>query len=208
MANTVERRRRSGLSRWGTTLVVSLACCLSAGAAWTKAPPAKKSGKAPAAAKAAEPALLSFTLTVKPGAYVSLHEGKAYAEKEATAHKADLDFVYLVAKAGDSIKKEFYNLSGKDTKLIAEVLGTKAGIVALTWDDDLAAKCKTLADLKRMTGSYSPNSFSFYGTLANNRSGDLDNKRYIFLDAHERMGFFTAKRGDGDDLILDVRITP
>lgn len=209
MSHTVERRRRSGRSRSGTALVVPLALCLCAGAAWTKVPPpAKKSGKAPAAATVAEPALLSFTVTVKPGAYVSLHEGKAYAEKEAAAHKADLDFVYLVAKDSGSFKKEFYNLSGKDTKLPPEVLGTKAGIVALTWDDDLVAKCKTIADLKRMTGSYTANSFSFYGTLANNRSGDLENKRFIFLDAHERMGFFTAKRSDGDELIIDVRITP
>lgn len=153
------------------------------------------------------PALRSVTVTVKPGQYVVLHEGKAYGEKDAAAHKADLDFVYLTAKDGSSTKKELYNLSGKDTKLPAEVLGSKAGIVALTWDEDLVAKCKTVADLKRMTGSYTPNSFSFYGTLASNATGQLDQKRFIFLDAHGRMGFFTAK-AEGDDLVLDVRITP
>ncbi len=176
-----------------------LALCATSASA---AAPAKK----PAAAAA--PSLSSFTVTVQPGEYVSLHEGKVYAEKDAAAHKADLDFVYLVVKDGGNVKKEFYNLSGKDTKLPAEVLGSKSGIVALTWDDDLVAKCKTVADLKRMTGSYSANSFSFYGTAANNRTGDLDTKRFIFMDAKDRMGFFTLKPGAGDALSLEIRITP
>jgi hypothetical protein len=83
-----------------------------------------------------------------------------------------------------------------------------AGLVSLGWDDDLVAKCKTVADLKRMAGSYTANSFSFYGTMANNAKGDLDNKRYMFLDAHGRMGFFTIKPGAGDALVLEIKITP
>ncbi len=31
-------------------------------------------------------------------AYINLHDGKAYEEKDAAAHKDDLDFVYLVTK--------------------------------------------------------------------------------------------------------------
>jgi hypothetical protein len=168
----------------------------------------------PASAKKepAADALATFTISIKPRgagpAYVNLHDGKAYEEKEAAAHKADLDFVYLVTRDASSVKRELFNLSGKDTQLAAEVLGTQAGIVALSWDDDLVAKCVTVADLKRMTGSYTPNSFSFYGTLANNAKGELDNKRYIFLDSHGRMGIFTIKQGAGDELILEVKITP
>jgi hypothetical protein len=158
--------------------------------------------------KKGAPALLTHSITVKPGEYVSLHDGKAYGAGEAAAHKAELDFVYLVGNDGGTVKKEFYNLSGKDTKLPDEVLGTRAGIVALTWDDELVAKCKTVADLKRMTGSYTANSFSFYGTAANNAQGELENKRFIFLDSKERMGFFTIKAREGDALALEVRITP
>ena len=80
--------------------------------------------------------------------------------------------------------------------------------IAVPAPDERCGKGWPRPDLKRMTGSYTPNSFSFYGTLANNATGELDNKRFIFLDAHDRMGFFTAKRGAGDDLALDVRITP
>ena len=167
---------------------------------------------APEKQGAAAGSLLTFTVSVKPrgagAAYLSLHEGKSYEEKDAAAHKADLDFVYLLGHDGSSTKKELYNLSGKDTQLPAEVLGTKAGIIELSWDDDLVAKCKTVADLKRMTGSYTPNSFTFWATLANNATGALDHKRYIFLDAHGRMGLFTAKAGAGDELVLDVKITP
>jgi hypothetical protein len=153
-------------------------------------------------------ALLNFSLTVRPRTYLSLHEGKVYSEQEGGAHQASLDFVYLASREGGYIKRELYNLSGKDTKLPPEVLGTKAGIVALSWSDDLVAKCKTTADLKRMTGSYTANSFSFYAVVTNNRTGDLENKRFIFLDAQGRMGLFTVKQGADDDLVLEGKITP
>lgn len=181
--------------------------CLAALPAPAKAPLLAKTS---AAAKG--DTLLTFTISLKPRgagpAYVSLHEGKAYDEKDAAAHKAELDFVYLVTRDASSVKRELYNLSGKDTQLPPGLLGTQAGIVALSWDDELVAKCKGVADLKRMTMSYTPNSFSFYGTLANNAKGELDHKRYIFLDSHGRMGLFTAKLGADDELILDVKITP
>jgi hypothetical protein len=167
----------------------------------------------PAVAKdAPSPALKTHSITLQPRgsgpAYVSLHAGKAYDEKDAAAHKADLDFVYLLTRDASSVKRELYDLSGHDTQLPPEVVGAHAGIVALSWDDDLVAKCKTVADLKRMTGSYTANSFSFYGTMANNAKGELDNKRYIFLDSHGRMGLFTIKQGEGDALVLEVKITP
>lgn len=160
-----------------------------------------------AAAQKAEP-LRAISLTIKPGSYLDLHGGKAYTEKEAAAHKADLDFVYLASREGGSVKRELFDLSGKDTKLPPEVLGNQAGIVALTWGDDLVAKCKTTADLKRMTGSYTASSFSFYATVSSNRTGDLDSRRFIFTDRKGRMGIFTVKAGAGDDLQLEGKITP
>ena len=166
----------------------------------------------PALAKdnAATP-LAAFKITLQPRgdgpAYVSLHQGKAYDEKEAAAHKADLDFVYLVQRSPGSVKRDLYNLSGKDTSLPAEVLGSTAAIVALSWDDDTVARCKTVADLQRMTGTYTANSFSFFGNLGDNAKGELENKRYIFLDAHGRMGFFSLKL-EGDALILEGRMVP
>ena len=176
----------------------ALVSVLLAGGVLAAAPPKK-----PAAA-----ALKVLSLTVKPGTYLSLHGGKVLAAKEAAALKDDLDFVYLASREGGYLKREFFNLSGKDTQLPAELLGTRAGIVALSWDDDLVAKCKTVDDLKRMTGSYTANSFSFAATVSNNRSGELENKRFIFLDARGRMGLFTVKPGTGDDLTLDIRIMP
>lgn len=158
--------------------------------------------------KPAAAALKVLSLTAKPGNYFSLHAGKVLTAKEAAALKDDLDFIYLATREGGYVKREFFNLSGKDTQLPAELLGTRAGIVALSWDDNLVAKCKTVDDLKRMTGSYTANSFSFAATVSNNRSGDLENRRFIFLDARGRMGLFTVKPGAGDDLALDIKITP
>jgi hypothetical protein len=167
----------------------------------------------PALAKdAAAEALTTHTIVLKPRgdgpAYVSLHDGKVYDEQAAIAHKGDLDFVYLVTREPGSIKRELFDLSGHDARLPPEVLGAHAGIIALSWSDDLVARCKTVADLKRMTGSYTTNSFTFYAIMADNAKGELDQKRYIFLDSHDRMGLFTIKQGDGDTLILDVKITP
>lgn len=163
---------------------------------------------APPKARPGGTALLARTLTVKPGSYLCLHSGQALPEREAAARKDDLDFVYLAVRDGGYLRREFFNLSGKDTQLPAGVLGTRAGIVALGWDDDLVARCRTTDDLKRMTGSYTANSFSFAATVSNNRTGDLENRRFIFLDARGRMGLFTVKPGAGDDLTLDILITP
>ncbi len=44
--------------------------------------------------------------------------------------------------------------------------------------------------------------------MASNPKGELDHKSYIFLDAHGRMGIFTLKQGEGDTLVLRVKITP
>lgn len=189
--------RRHRLSSLLVPALLALASALSHGHALAQA-----GGKAAAAP------LKAFSFTVTPGSYLSLHEGKVYAAAEAPAHKGELDFVYLVARDGGYVKRELYDLSGKDTHLPAEVLGNKAGIVALGWDDELVARCKTTADLKRMTGSYSAASFSFYGVVTNNRSGDLDGKRFIFLDSKGRMGLFSVKLGSGDDLLVEGKITP
>jgi hypothetical protein len=157
-------------------------------------------------------ALVQHTITIAPrgqgAAYINLHDGKAYEEKDAAAHKDELDFVYLVTKDPNNIERDLYDLSGHDTHLPAEVVGGHAGIVSLGWDDDLIAKCKTVADLKRMAGSYTVNSFSFFANMASNPKGELDHKSYIFLDGHGRMGIFTLKQGEGDTLVLQVKITP
>ncbi len=190
-------------------IVLLTALCLSfSSPLWAKA--VAKTDKKAAPTKPAGDALLLHSITLKPlgsgAAYVSLHAGKAYTAEEAVAHKAELDFVYLVKREGSTVKRELYNLSGKDTTLPADVIGTKSGIVSLSWDDDQVAKCKSVPDLKRMAGGYTPNSFTFYATLANNQTGAVDQKRFIFSDVQERMGFFTAKLGAGDELILDVKI--
>jgi hypothetical protein len=186
------------------TKTLTLLLCLASALVWAKAPKATKAPKA-----AADP-LKAFSVSLKPkaAAYASLHAGKAYTEADAVAHKADVDFLYLVTRADGSVKRELFNLSGKDAPIPAELVGAKAGIVALSWDDDLLAKCKTVTDLKRMAGGYNAGSFSFFVGLSNNKTGELDNKRFMFLDAQGRMGFFTAKLGADDELTLEGKITP
>ena len=56
-------------------------------------------------------------------------------------------------------------MSGKDSKIPAEITGTVTLINAISFDKEQFDKCKTNQDLKRMTGHLSTNSFSHFATV-------------------------------------------
>lgn len=168
-------------------------------------------------AGASAQALKQFSAVVQPKGpeskcYLSLQRGAAFTEKEAIGVKNEIDFVYQYSASGDAvkkeIKKEFYNMSGKDIELPADLKGTKTGIVALSWDKTLVDKCNTVADLKRMTGSYTPNSFSFYATFCSNGTGDIDNHYYIFRLENGKMGIMELDKAAGNDVAIKVKMEP
>jgi len=163
-------------------------------------------------------ALKQFSAVVQPKAadskcYLSLQKGSVFAEKEAIGVKSEIDFVYQYSASGGGsvkkeIKKEFYNMSGKDIDLPAALTGTKTGIVALSWDKDLVDKCNTVADLKRMTASYNKNSFSFYATFCSNSTGDIDTHYYIFMLENGKMGIMELDKAEGNDVAIKVKMEP
>lgn len=158
--------------------------------------------------------LVRMAVTLQPKSssglcYVSLRKGKAYTEKEAIANKADIDFVYQTTQDGKNIKREFYNLSGKDIELPPDLAGsTVAGLTPLSWDESLVDKCNTTADWERMAGSYTNNSFTFYGTFANNDNGAVEKNLWAFQDAKGKRGLFKLTKGEDESVKLDVKMQP
>ncbi|MBL0337486.1 MAG: hypothetical protein IPP73_19870 [Chitinophagaceae bacterium] len=113
--------------------------------------------------------LNSFTLNMHADSlsYLSIKNKKAYTTAEAGAVKADLDLGLFGTPSGKLIVTEWYNLKPDNEKVPAALTGTTTKIVALSFDRDQFDKCKTAADLKRMTGYLTTNSFSHFAVIRN-----------------------------------------
>ncbi len=108
----------------------------------------------------------SVSLSIKEGSnYLSIANKKSYTAAEAKANKSAIDFVLLNTDSYGSPKMEWYNMSGKDEKVPAELRGTATQINAISLDKDQFEKCKTMQDFKRMTGHITNNSFSHYASV-------------------------------------------
>lgn len=113
--------------------------------------------------------LQTFTLTLQPGkqAYLSLKNKKAYSAAEAVAVKDALDLVLTSTLADKQETLEWYNLKKDNEKVPAGLWGTATAVVAISFDRDQFDKCKTVADLRRMTGYMTRNSFSHFAVIKN-----------------------------------------
>ncbi|MES2850147.1 MAG: hypothetical protein V4685_13900 [Bacteroidota bacterium] len=109
----------------------------------------------------------SLDLSLKEGGsnYISIANKKAYTAAEAKANKLALDFVLLNTSDWSGSKIEWYNMSGKDDKVPAELTGTASLINGISFDKDQFDKCKTTQDLKRMTSHITNNSFSHFASV-------------------------------------------
>lgn len=155
--------------------------------------------------------LKTFTLTVQPDvskgkAFISIGKQAVYAEADAAANKNSIDFMYTLSTSGQDTVKELYNMSGKSSIVPEKLQGTQTGINAISWDKDEWNKCKTSADLKRMAGHISNNSFSFYALLANNHNGSINNHCFIFQLANGKRGVLYVDKGNGNDLTIMVKV--
>jgi hypothetical protein len=112
--------------------------------------------------------LQSFTATLntKDGgsSYLSIANKKVYTQAEAKANKTAIDLALIISNSGIQ-KIEWYNMSGKDGKIPAELRGTNTVINAISFDKDQFDKCKTGQDLKRMTGYITNNAFSHFASV-------------------------------------------
>ncbi|MES2772568.1 MAG: hypothetical protein V4722_00195 [Bacteroidota bacterium] len=114
--------------------------------------------------------LESFTATLQLNEtgghnYISIANKKTYTQSEAKANKAAIDLALVVTPDNGKQKAEWYNMSGKDSKIPAELLGTATLINTISLDREQFDQCKTSQDLKRMTGHITNNSLSHFASV-------------------------------------------
>lgn len=96
--------------------------------------------------------------------YLSIANKKVYTQAEAKANRTVIDLALIISHSGTQ-KIEWYNMSGKDGKIPAEIRGTATMINGISFDKDQFDKCKTSQDLKRMTGYITNNAFSHFASV-------------------------------------------
>lgn len=138
--------------------------------------------------------LKSFTATMRPDSlcYLSIANGKAYTSGQAVDVKKVLD-LGLFERMDDKIPTtEWYNLKDDNEKAPEALWGTATRVAAISFDRDQFVKCQTVADLKRMTGYLSTNSFSHFAVLRN--SADSYQRCFIVERENGKRGliFVTA----------------
>ena len=149
--------------------------------------------------------LKTFTLTIQPKSYVSIEKQKAFTETEAAAVKESIDFLYATHSFGKDTVKEFTNMSSKSEAVPKTIQGTQSGIVAISWDIDLWNKCKTVADLNRMAGHITNNSFSYHAEMANNHTGEINYPIFIFKTMDGKRGVMYVQKGLGSEIKITVK---
>jgi hypothetical protein len=142
--------------------------------------------------------LKTFTVTMQPDslAYLSLKNKKAYTATKAVTVKADLDLGLIETKTGNTSITEWYNLKPDNEKVPAALTGTATKIAAISFDRDQFDKCKTTADLKRMTGYLSTNSLAHFAVIRN--SNDYYQRCFIIEKTDGKRGLlFVTATGSG-----------
>lgn len=113
--------------------------------------------------------LKTFSATLRPDSlcYLSIKNGKAYTKDSAADAKTVLDLGLFETKNDKSSIIEWYNLKPGNEKVPESLCGTKTKVAAISFDREQFDKCKTAADLKRMTGYISTNSLSHFAVVRN-----------------------------------------
>lgn len=138
--------------------------------------------------------LSAYTLNLHPDKtpYLSLAGKKAYSSADAAGVKETLDLGLFLTLSGKQEVLEWYNLKKDNEKVPASLTGNATAVVAISFDRDQFDKCKTTADLRRMTGYLTKNSFSHFAVIKNSES------------SYQRC--FITERSDGKRALLYVTI--
>lgn len=141
--------------------------------------------------------LKTFSTTLHPDSlcYLSIKNGKAYTAANAGAVKAVLDLGLIETKNDKSSVIEWYNLKPDNEKVPESLCGTKTKVAAISFDRDQFDKCKTVADLKRMTGYISTNSFSHFAVVRSSK--DYYQRCFIVEQEDGRRGLIFVTNLDG-----------
>ena len=146
----------------------------------------------------------SLAINTTSIAYVGLEEQKVYSASEAPSHKQSINLALVPSVVEGTIKLEWYNLSGKDDKLPKVVLGTTTKIVAISFDKDQFDNCKTIADLKRMTGHITANSFSHFAVVCTDTL--IIQHCFLFETPSGKRGLIYALANENNALKIVVKI--
>ena len=116
-------------------------------------------------------ALTKFDLTIHTdsASFISITAKKVWSKQAATAHKQQLQLAVVPTTDGFGQHLEWYNLSGKDNKTPDALNGTHTGIAAISFDKELFDKCNSSADLARMAGHVTKNSFSHFAVIGHDK---------------------------------------
>lgn len=139
--------------------------------------------------------LKSFTANMKPDSlcYLSIKNAKAYTSGQAGDVKAVLDLGLFETSKDKISVLEWFNLKTDNEQVPAALWGTKTKVAAISFDRDQFVKCKTVADLKRMTGYITTTSLAHFAVVRN--SNDYYQRCFIF------------EREDGKRGLIYVTIT-
>lgn len=142
--------------------------------------------------------LKNFTATMHPDSlcYLSVKKQKAYTAGQASTVKEEIDFGIFATKSDKSTTTEWFNLKTDNEKVPAHLTGTVTKIAAISFDNDQFTKCKTVADLKRMTGYLTTNSLANFAVIRN--SNDYYQRCFIIETATGKRGLlFVTETGNG-----------
>ncbi len=144
----------------------------------------------------------SETMQANGKCYLDIKNKKACSVAEGRSAKESINMALIQTTSGNQQLFEWYNMSGKDEKISPELRGTNTLIRAISFDKDQFDKCRTVADLKRMTGHVTVGSFSHFATITN--TSDVDYRCFLLqLDTGKRvLVFITDRTGHSFKIII------
>lgn len=152
--------------------------------------------------------LKTFSVTMLPDSnrYISIKNMKTYNENDAVDVKALLDLALVLTSDENKNTLEWYNLKPDNEKVPESLTGTKTGIVTMSFDKDQFDKCKTAADIDRMTGHISKNSFSHFAVIGYN--GKAEYPCSLFLQETGKKGLIYVTGMNGKGIQVAVKVQP
>lgn len=136
--------------------------------------------------------------------YLSIKNKKAYTKEGADSIKANIDFALVATFENNFQQLEWYNMSGRDSKVPASLTGSKTVINGISFDREQFDKCTTVADLYRMTGHITNNSFSHFASVSH--SNVFDYQCFIVQLENGKRALFYITVIRPNEFKLDVKI--
>lgn len=150
----------------------------------------------------------SFTIIIQTkedgNNYLNIVNKKTYSFAEAMTNKTAIDFALIINNDHGKQKTEWYNMSGKDNVVPKKLIGTSTLINAISFDRDQFDKCKTVADLKRMTGHITGNALSHFAVIRN--GNDYYQRCFLFQKANGKRGLLFVTETENNQLKVEAKV--